>query len=90
MLNVEGGGVISTISNHRFRTFKRIPMSGLTHRHSDLISLGMDLSNNVFKGISMILTQHQGGEPLVCLVLKLKGLGLKPTMYHLCDLRKVT
>lgn len=50
MLSVEGGVVMSMTStfNHRFGAFKRIPMSDLTPRHSDLITLGTDLSNSVF------------------------------------------
>lgn len=50
MLSVERGAVISMTStfNHRFGAFKRTPMSNLTPRHSDLITLGMDLSNSVF------------------------------------------
>lgn len=52
-------------------------MPDLTPRHSDLISLGVGLSNNVFKGIPVILTEHQGGEPLVSLVVKVNRPGLE-------------
>lgn len=47
---------MTSTSNNQFGAFKRIPMPDLTPRHSDLISLGMGLSNNVFKGILVILT----------------------------------
>lgn len=52
-------------------------MPDLTPRHSNLISLVVGLSNNVFKGIPVILTYHQGGEPLVCLVVKVNRPRLK-------------